>query len=135
MTNGEGQGAEQKYRMALNRGEFLIQRCLHCAKHIFYPREMCPFCGFSTLEWIKPSGLGFVYSTTVVRKRADAGGHLNVVLVDLDEGVRVMSRVEKVAPEEVVIGQRVIGEVRVDDGVGILVFHLVDRHDMLQVGT
>jgi len=45
---------------------------------------------------------GTVYATTVVRRRGEAP--LNVVLVDLDGGGRVMSRVEGIAPEEVAVG-------------------------------
>ena len=53
-----------------------------------------------------PTGLGTVYSTTVSRQRREAGGDFNVCLVDLDEGPRLMSRVESVAPEAVRIGMR-----------------------------
>ena len=53
-----------------------------------------------------------MYATTVVRRR-DAEPR-SLVLVDLDEGFRMMSRVEGIAPEEVAIGARV--QVRFDDG-------------------
>jgi len=49
---------------------------------------------------------GTVYATTVVRRRGE--DPLNVVLVDLDEGGRVMSRVEGLAPQDVTIGLRVV---------------------------
>jgi hypothetical protein len=62
-----------------------------------------PRVGYDT--WRVSAGLGTVYSTTVVRSR-DAEAY-NVVLVDLDEGFRMMSRVVGVAPEDVVIGARV----------------------------
>jgi uncharacterized protein len=48
---------------------------------------------------------GVVYATTVVH-RPDEEPY-NVCLVDLDEGVRVMGRVEGLAPTEVTIGLRV----------------------------
>jgi hypothetical protein len=48
---------------------------------------------------------GVVYATTVVH-RPDEEPY-NVCLVDLDEGVRVMGRVEGLAPAEVTIGLRV----------------------------
>jgi acyl-CoA-associated DUF35 OB-fold domain-containing protein len=56
-------------------------------------------------EWRVSAGLGVVYSTTVVRPRG--GEAYNLVLVDLDEGFRMMSRVVGVAPQEVAIGARV----------------------------
>jgi uncharacterized OB-fold protein len=52
-----------------------------------------------------------VYSTTVVRRKADDGGDYNVCLVDLAEGVRMMSRVVSVAPQDVRIGMRVTARI------------------------
>jgi hypothetical protein len=56
-------------------------------------------------RWQVSAGRGTVYSTTVVRPRESAP--YGVVLVDLDEGFRMMSRVVGVAPEDVTIGMRV----------------------------
>ena len=76
---------------------------------VFPPRLVQPGTG-DTLEWKISAGAGTVYAATVGRKR-DAEPR-SLVLVDLDEGFRMMSRVEGVAPEEVTIGQRV--QVRFD---------------------
>ncbi|OFZ99799.1 MAG: DNA-binding protein [Betaproteobacteria bacterium RIFCSPLOWO2_02_FULL_62_17] len=105
------QGAESSYQEYLAKGEFRIQRCDDCSSHIFYPRFLCPDCGSSNLSWIKPSGAGTVYSTTVMRRRAEAGGDYNVCLVQLNEGPRLMSRIEGVAPTEVRIGMAVTARV------------------------
>ena len=48
---------------------------------------------------------GVVHATTVVRPRGEEP--YNVCLVDLDDGVRVMGRVEGLAPQDVTIGLRV----------------------------
>jgi len=100
-------GAEQYYHQLLAEGVFAIQQCTDCEQHIFYPRMICPHCGADALRWQVAKGTGTVYSTTVVRRRPDRGGDYNVALVDLDEGVRMMSRVDGVAPEAVTIGMRV----------------------------
>lgn len=100
-------GPEKRYLDALAQGRFEIQRCDACAKHVFYPRVLCPHCGSTRLDWVAPSGRGTVYSTTVVRRRPADGGDYNVCLVDLDEGVRMMSRVVSVAPQDVRIGMAV----------------------------
>ena len=63
--------------------------------------------------------------TTVRRKPAD-GGDLNVSLVELDEGVRLMSRIENLAPAAVRIGQRVKARVQVKDGRGLVLFDAVE---------
>ena len=48
---------------------------------------------------------GVVYATTVVRPRGEEP--YNVCLVDLEDGERVMGRVEGLAPDAVTIGLRV----------------------------
>jgi len=100
-------GPEKQYFDKLAAGRFEIQRCAGCGKHVFYPRVLCPHCGADRLDWVAPSGRGAVYSTTVVRRKAADGGDTNIVLVDLDEGVRLMSRVAGIAPEQVKIGMPV----------------------------
>ncbi len=116
------QGVEAQYRQALDQGRFLIQRCAACERAIFYPRMICPHCGAGELAWTAPDGRGEVYSTTVVRRKPKAGGDYNVALIDLREGVRLMSRVEGVAPDAVHIGMAVRAQVAQQDGRGLLVF-------------
>ena len=72
---------------------------------MFYPRVICPFTGSDRLEWRVSAGLGTVYATTVTHPRE--GAPYNVALIDCDEGFRLMSRVEDIAPEAVQIGMRV----------------------------
>ena len=90
----------------------MLQRCAACERHVFYPRVLCPHCSSGSLEWVAASGQGTVHSVTVVQRRVEDGGPYNVVLVDLDEGVRMMSRVEGIAHEQVRIGQRVTHVIR-----------------------
>jgi len=117
-------GAEAHYRAALNEGRFLIQRCGACGKHVFFPRSICPHCWNERLDWVEPKGTGTVYSTTTVRRKPEAGGDYDVSLIDLDEGVRMMSRVEGVPPAEVKIGMRVRAKVINDNGAGLVVFEV-----------
>lgn len=67
-------------------------------------------------ETVTSAGAGVVYATTVVH-RPDEEPY-NVCLVDLDEGVRAMGRVEGLEPTEVTIGLRVQAHVG-DDGVPV----------------
>ena len=98
------------YRRHLENGKLGYQRCADCAAAVFYPRTVCPVCGSGALEWRESAGRGTIYATTAVHSRNR--DPRNVVLVDLDEGFRMMSRVESVAAEEVEIGTRVRFEVR-----------------------
>lgn len=108
-------GPEKRYLDALKEGRFEIQKCAACARHVFYPRVLCPHCGADRLDWVAPSSRGAVYSTTVVRRKPADGGDYNVCLVDLDEGVRMMSRVVGIPPAEVHIGMSV--KARIADGL------------------
>lgn len=114
------------HQAALNDGRFLIQRCGGCARGVYFPRELCPHCGHGQLAWETPQGTGTVYAVTTVRRKAEAGGDYNVSLVDLDEGVRLMSRVEGLVSTDVRIGQRVKARVLQHNGQGIVVFDPVD---------
>ena len=122
----EPQGVQAFHQLELDAGRFLIQRCTGCAKHVYYPRESCPHCGGQALEWTAPKGTGTVYAVTTVRRKPADGGDLNVSLVDLDEGVRLMSRVDNLAPGAVRIGQRVKARVQVTDGRGIVLFDALE---------
>jgi uncharacterized OB-fold protein len=64
--------------------------------------------------WRVSAGRGAVYATAVVRDREQPPR--SVVLVDLDEGFRMMSTVIGIAPEAVEIGMRV--RVAWRDGAG-----------------
>lgn len=118
MSEIEQRGPDRQYADALAAGQFRIQHCGDCSRHVFFPRNICPHCGGDALAWVTPKGTGTVYSASVVRRKPDAGGDYNVVLVDLDEGVRMMSRVEGVAPADVRIGMRVKARVMAAQGDG-----------------
>lgn len=116
------QGPEAHYFARLTEGVFEIQRCAACERHQFFPRVLCVHCGSEDLSWVAPSGRGTIYSYSIVRRKPEAGGDYNVVLVDLEENVRLMSRVEGVEPADLRIGQAVQARVAVEDGKGVVVF-------------
>jgi len=120
-------GVQATYQEALDAGRFMIQHCGACGKHVFFPRELCPHCGATQLEWVQPKGGGTVYAVTTIRRKVEAGGAYNVSLIDLDEGVRMMSRVEGMDAEAVRIGLRVRARVAAHDGHGLVVFDAVQN--------
>jgi uncharacterized OB-fold protein len=93
------------YQAYLDRGELAYQWSPEANRAVFFPRVICPFTGSDQLEWRVSAGLGTVYATTVTHPRE--GAPYNVALIDCDEGFRLMSRVEDVAPDAVEIGMRV----------------------------
>lgn len=114
------------YTEFLRAGHFRIQQCSDCRRHVFYPRVVCPHCASEHLNWVAPSGRGEVYSTTTVRRPADKGGPYNVALIELDEGVRLMSRVVGIPPETVCIGMRVAVRIETLNNVPVPVFALLE---------
>ena len=93
------------YHAHLAKGELAYQFSTAAGRPVFYPRVVCPYTGTDKLEWRVSKGLGTVHATTVVQPQE--GSPYNVALIDCDEGFRMMSRVDGVAPEAVKIGMRV----------------------------
>jgi uncharacterized OB-fold protein len=106
MNPEAGESPTEVYRNYLESGVLGFQRCAGCGAPVFYPRVLCPVCGGNDLTWETSSDLGVVYATTAVHRRD--GEPYNVVLVDLEEGFRMMSRVEGVPAEEVEVGTRMV---------------------------
>ena len=114
-------GPEKAFLDFLNSGRFMIQRSAASGRYVFYPRVAEPRTGLQDLVWVEPSGLGTVYSAVTVRRRRPEPD-FNVSIIELDEGPRLMSRVESVEPEAVHIGMRVRARVSTGEKGAILVF-------------
>jgi uncharacterized OB-fold protein len=104
----------QTYFNYLNAGEFMLQRSASTGEWVFYPRMLAPKSGADDLEWTAPSGKGTVYATTVKRQKPPTP-HVNMSIVELDEGPRMMTHVQGIAAEDVRIGMRV--KARIVDGL------------------
>ena len=105
MNPEAGEPPAEVYGHHLESGVFGYQRCAGCGAAVFYPRVLCPFCGSADLVWETSSGRGVVYATTAVYRRESEP--YNVALINLQEGFRMMSRVDGVPAEEVDVGARV----------------------------
>lgn len=111
------QGPEAEYHAHLAAGRFMLQRSQSTGRFTFYPRILIPGTGERDLEWVEASGGGTVYAITVNRTRE---GAYNIALIDLDEGPRMMSRIEGV--ETLPIGARVRARIIEEDGAPLVVF-------------
>jgi uncharacterized protein len=94
---------------ATREGRLLLQWCTACERPVWYPREVCPGCLGEALEWRESPGRGAVYACTVEHKAQTAAleAPYVVALVELDEGVRLLSNVVGAPPDEVGVGDRV----------------------------
>jgi uncharacterized OB-fold protein len=114
-------GPEATWRAFLEQGRFMLQRSRTSGKHLFYPRAAEPGTGAEDLAWVEASGNGVIHAVTVVRKKVPADSY-NVVLVELAEGPRLMSRVEGVDNDAVHIGMSVKARIVQEEGGPTLVF-------------
>ncbi len=82
------------------RGELLGQRCADCRKITHPPRPMCPACHSTKRETVKLSGRGTVTSWAIPRHPAPIGFVESpiVALIELEEGIRLVSNVVEVTP-------------------------------------
>ncbi|MEX2547592.1 MAG: OB-fold domain-containing protein [Chloroflexota bacterium] len=83
-------------------------------KPVFFPRLFAPGSG-GNIEWREATGAGTVYAATTIHPRG--GDPYNVVLVDMDEGFRMMSTVRGTeSGADVPIGMRVTASMEDIDG-------------------
>ncbi|MEO0683381.1 MAG: OB-fold domain-containing protein [Pseudomonadota bacterium] len=120
-------GPEAEFRAHLAQGRFMLQRSAATGAYMFPPRTAAPGTGARDLEWTPASGKGVVYATTVSRRRPEQGGPVNIALIELAEGPRMMSRVDGVAPEDVAIGMPV--RARIEEVLGDLAVVWVPAED------
>ncbi len=99
------------------RHELHLQKCRDCGKFRFYPRSICPYCLSYNTEWTKVSGKGTIYSFTVSHREAAPAFRLdvpyNIAIIELEEGVRMMSNIVECRNEDLSIDMPV--EVVFDD--------------------
>lgn len=99
------------YWAAARRRELVFQQCDDCERFRFYPRMVCPFCLSEKFQWRRSGGRGVVYSFTVIHRPPTPAFRDRVpyvlALIDLPEGVRMMSNVIDCDPEDVRIGMSV----------------------------
>ena len=95
------------YWEGLTQGELRIQRCAACSRAVFYPRSICPHCFSDQLTWVVASGKGTIYSYTVAHQAFGpfaAEVPFVVAIVELEEGVRMMTRLVETPRERVKVG-------------------------------
>lgn len=113
--------AEAEYAAFVGEGRFMIQRSASSGAHVFFPRIAQPATGLTDLEWVEASGEGTVYSFTITRNKPPTPDYV-IALIDLAEGVRMMSRVVDCDPASVAIGLPVKAQVGEVDGTPVILF-------------
>lgn len=104
----------------LKERRFLATVCDGCKRFSFPPKPFCPHCWQRKVRWQALEPRGVVYSATVVHAapkvfRAQAPYHVGIV--DLDEGVRIATRLLDAPQGLAVMGKPVeLVTVEYDDG-------------------
>lgn len=100
----------------LRRHELRFQRCTSCGRFRHVPRELCPACASDQWEWAPSSGRGTVFTWTTTHRAlhpAFVEVPFTQVVVELEEGPRLISAVDDIDPTDLRIGLAV--EVVFDD--------------------
>jgi len=106
-------------------GELRIQSCNACGALRHPPGPACPECGALDRGHVVASGRGTVFSYVVHRHPPVPGRELPIllVLVDLEEGVRMLGELLDTDPEKVEIGMPVVVDFqRIDDDLTLPVW-------------
>ncbi len=95
----------KKFWEGCREGCLLIQRCQDCQNNIFYPRKFCPECWSGNLNWIEAGGRGRIHTFStaydMVEPRFWEDLPYTIAYVDLEEGVRMMTRIVDCRPEDI----------------------------------
>jgi uncharacterized OB-fold protein len=105
----------------------LIQRCAHCGVLRHPPAPMCGRCGSLAWDTVDASGRGRIYSWILSRhpNRPDEPTRV-VILVELEEGVRLVSNLVDAPHDGPFDDLPVLVEFRDDRGARTPFFRLVD---------
>lgn len=90
----------QHYWDGAKQGELRIQTCNSCSENYFPPRPFCPKCGSRDVKVVKASGKGRLYSYII--NHLPSPGYtppFTVAIVELEEGVRLMTNLLEVEPD------------------------------------
>jgi uncharacterized OB-fold protein len=89
---------------AARAGHLAVQQCADCGVFRHPPRPMCGACGSQSSTATKVSGRGTVYSWVLPRHPIFSPGDPRVaVLVELEEGVRIVSNLVGIALEDIAL--------------------------------
>jgi len=115
---------------ALRERRFITTRCAGCGRVSFPPRLLCPACFSAEREWIALSGRGVLYAFTrhhIAPRAFIPEAPYITAMVDLDEGPRILTRIENAVYEELEIGQAVsIGYKNLTDEIPFFFFEPVE---------
>jgi uncharacterized protein len=98
----------QPYWDGTKLGELRVRECNACGAHFRFIRELCPQCWSDDLGWKVSAGRGRVVARVVVQRAPYPAMEARVpyvlALVELEEGVTMMSNIVDCDPTTVEVG-------------------------------
>jgi uncharacterized OB-fold protein len=116
------------YWEAAAEGKLVAQRCGDCGVLRHPPRPMCGHCQSLDIEVVALSGRGTLYSYAILHHPQHPSFDYPVLaaLVDLDEGIRLLSELADVDASDIAIGMPLTaGFAPTVDGMAVPVFRAV----------
>lgn len=96
---------------AARQHRLVVQRCRGCGRYRFPARDQCSQCLAREAEWVPVSGRGTVFSYAVMHQVYHPGFAGEVpyalVVIELEEGARLLSNLVGCPVEEVRVGMPV----------------------------
>ncbi len=99
----------QGFWQGVDQGKLVLQKCGECGEWCHLPRPMCPKCHSVEKQWAQVSGRGVVYSWVTYHESPHPAfkAPYSVVLVELEEGMRIVSNLVDVKANEIEVGMPV----------------------------
>jgi len=93
----------EPYWEGLQKNELRYQFCRGCSQAVFHPRELCPYCMSSQLEWRVSSGKAKIYTYSIVYRSLfpDWKAPYILAIVRLDEDFYMFTQIVDCSPEQV----------------------------------
>lgn len=120
------------YWEALADSRLLIPRCNACSTYFFTPRRWCPVCWSDDVEFTTSAGTGSIFAISELHTAFQGVSAeelpVPVVMVELDEGVRVAGRLAK-DYMPAAVGDRVVMRFAADPATSLPQFVTVASDD------
>jgi uncharacterized OB-fold protein len=122
---------DTSYEQSLNEEKIMGSKCKKCGALALPPRPICVSCLGSEMEWVQLKGTGKLVAFTsivvappyMVKEGFGRGNPYTVGVVELDEGVKVVSRivgVDSKKPEQIKVGTPLKAEfLKKEEGSGV----------------
>ncbi len=93
----------------LREGRLTTTQCNRCGHKAWPPRTVCPECLSDQLQWVDLPKRGHIYAWSMQEHGLPLGfaGPIFFVLVDLEDGTRIFSRLLDASLEEIHVGDTV----------------------------